>query len=80
MSKAEELAKRLDCYLGPDAKQSAVHLRALDASHQRLVEALADCIAAVEVFHGPDAWDIYREHSPEMKRWVAALEQAKELS
>jgi len=40
---------------------------------QQALEALEDCINAVEVFHGPDAWDIYRDHSPEMKRWQAAL-------
>ena len=38
-----------------------------------LVEALEEAIRLIEFFHGPEAWELYAEHSPEMKRLTAAL-------
>ena len=38
-----------------------------------LRDALRSAIEAVRVFHGPVEWETYRDHSPEMKRWQAAL-------
>jgi len=71
-NRTETLAKALHDMADVDFDnvflRSAAHLRALDASHQRLKEALNECMSAVEVFHGPIAWDIDCEHSPEMKR------------
>lgn len=52
---------------------AAAELRRLDAERAELANCLKECMSAVEVFHGPVAWDIYRDHSPEMKRWRAAL-------
>jgi len=34
---------------------------------------LKEAIDAIEVFHGP-GWELYRDHSPEMKRWKALLQ------
>lgn len=48
----------------------------LISSAPDLLEALRDAIDAVKVFHGPEAWDIYWEHSPECKRWRAAIAKA----
>lgn len=39
---------------------------------EALREALKEAIGAIKVFHGP-GWEIYRDHSPEMKRWNALL-------
>ena len=41
-----------------------------------LLVALQEAIGAVKTFHGPDCWDIYEQHSPEMKRWRAAIAKA----
>jgi hypothetical protein len=49
------------------AEQEIIHLR----------EALKEAIGAIQVFHGP-GWEIYRDHSPEMKRWRALLGEANE--
>lgn len=48
----------------------------LIAAAPELLEALQDAIAAVKVFHGPVAWDTYWNHSPECKRWRAAIAKA----
>lgn len=48
----------------------------LAAAAPQLLEALRDAIDAVKVFHGPDAWDIYWQHSPECKRWRDAIAKA----
>lgn len=45
----------------------------LHKSAPALREALKEAIAAIQVFHGP-GWEIYRDCSPEMKRWKALLE------
>jgi hypothetical protein len=44
-----------------------------------LREALREAIDAIGVFHGP-GWEIYRDHSPEMKRWKAALKAEPALA
>jgi hypothetical protein len=36
---------------------------------------LKEAIDAIQVFHGP-GWEIYRDHSPEMRRWKDALKAA----
>jgi len=41
-----------------------------------LLEALKEAIDAIRVFHGP-GWEIYRDHSPEMKRWKALVTLAE---
>jgi len=38
--------------------------------------ALLEAIEAVATFHGPFAWEEYRE-SPEMKRWRAVIEKCE---
>lgn len=58
-------------------------VRGFDAAHNeierlratlaRVESALREAMQAVEFFHGPEAWEIYRDHSPEMKRWRGAL-------
>ncbi len=48
----------------------------LIAAAPELLDALRDAMQAVEVFHGPIAWEVFRDHSPEMKRWRAAIAKA----
>lgn len=85
MSKAEKLAKlNADCALAwkesSDAYKfrmdTAAHLRALDASHQRLKEALGNCVAGYEA---DDIDDDGFGPAHEIHAARAALEQAKEL-
>ena len=78
MSKAEELAKALNgiAVMGNQdwgrLSEAAAHLRALEASHQRLQQALGNAIArqAYAPGSGPVWWENAR----------SALEQAKELT
>jgi hypothetical protein len=42
----------------------------------KLEEALREAIDAIQLFHGLAGWELYRDHSPEMKRWRAALAAA----
>lgn len=39
----------------------------------RLVVALEEARLTIKALHGPTAWDIYDQHSPEMKRINALL-------
>lgn len=48
----------------------------LIAAAPDLLNSLREAMSAVEVFHGPIAWDIFRDHAPEMKRWLAAIAKA----
>lgn len=84
MSKAQELADKLivGIVTGSDwpntedevlRLNAAAELRRLDAQRAELAACLKECMSAVAIFHGPVAWDIFRDHSPEMKRWRAAL-------
>jgi hypothetical protein len=41
--------------------------------HEQLVAALEEAIGVIQIFHGPAAWPEYYDHSPEMKRFLAAL-------
>lgn len=50
---------------------------ALRKQRAELVAALEEAIEAVRVFHGPIEWETYRDHSPEMKRWNAAIANTK---
>ena len=52
--------------------------RRMERDRVRLLEALREAVAAVKVFHGPVAWDIYEENAPEMKRWKALLRELGE--
>lgn len=47
--------------------------RAMAAGPQLLV-ALKEAVEVIRSWHGPVAWDIYRDHSPEMKRITAAIQ------
>lgn len=49
----------------------------LIAAAPDLLAALEDAIEAVRTFHGQEAWDIYWQHSPECKRWRAAIAAAR---
>jgi len=42
-----------------------------------MLAALRESIGIIRTFHGPQAWDIYHEHSPEMKRLRAAIAAAE---
>lgn len=48
----------------------------LIAAAPDLLDALRDAISAVQIFHGHIDWETYRNHSPEMKRWNAAIAKA----
>jgi hypothetical protein len=39
-----------------------------------LRKALSESIGTMRIFHGAAGWQAYYDHSPEMKRWRAALE------
>lgn len=54
--------------------------REVKQQRDELLAALKEAIDAVRVFHGPEGWETYREHSPEMKRWsdiIARVEDSK---
>lgn len=53
-----------------------VEVERLKAVNAELLAALQEAIDAVKTFHGPDCWDIYEQHSPEMKRWTALIKKA----
>ena len=83
MSKTEELAKKADEELGDDFDiyhcyysdaliyQLAKHLRALDASHRQLLEALEACLAKGSRWHTCD---------PIVTNARTAIATAKELT
>ena len=48
----------------------------LIAAAPELLEALKEAVAIIEIWHGPQAWDIYNKASPEMKRINAAIAKA----
>lgn len=52
-------------------------LATLFAAAPDLLDALVEVMDAVKVFHGPVEWETYRDHSPEMKRWRAAIAKAE---
>jgi hypothetical protein len=43
------------------------------AKIDELRAALKEAIDAIELFHGRPGWELYRDHSPEMKRWRKLL-------
>lgn len=69
---------------GLDSANAALIVRCVN-SHAALVEALNDAVDALKCFHGlgmspavaAEAWALYRQHSPEMKRIRAALALAE---
>ena len=63
---------------GPAAMEYRANARLIAAAPD-LLNSLREAMSAVEVFHGPIAWDIFRDHAPdapEMKRWLAAIAKA----
>lgn len=50
----------------------------IEKQRDELLAAMEEAIDAVRVFHGPVDWETYRDHSPEMKRWQAAIASVKE--
>ena len=54
----------------PFAIEASIRLTQLHA-------ALLTARDTIKALHGPVAWDIYDQHSPEMKQINAALEKAK---
>ena len=46
-----------------------------EADTKRLVESLKEAIEVIHMFHGDEAWPEY-QHSPEMKRFRAAIDKA----
>lgn len=69
---AKALADMADVDFDNVFLRSAAHLRALDASHQRLVEALTDLYRVAEVRRDEDYFAVTNA--------ATALEQAKDLS
>ena len=47
-------------------------------NHKALVEALEEAKVTIKALHGPNAWGIYEQHSPEMKKINGALEAAQQ--
>jgi hypothetical protein len=41
--------------------------RQLERDRARLIEALEQAVSVIKVWHGPEVFDIYFNHSPEMK-------------
>lgn len=85
MSKTEELAQKLTLH-GDEHEltdfEAAAHLRALDASHQRLKEALQRArngLSGGLWDYGPGQ-DEHTECNALIEELDAALEQAKDLS
>lgn len=81
MSKAEELANKLGYTKGLEPlddghiKEAAAHIRALDASHQRLLDALE---GVLKIGRGTSGRIILEGWHEEPIR--SAIKQAKELS
>ena len=44
------------------------HIKTLTAKVEALTERNNEAIDVIHTWHGDDAWDIYRDMSPEMKR------------
>lgn len=66
-------------FLGSSTADTLAELdadRRLIAAAPELLEALREAMDAVKTFHGPDCWEIYEQHSPEMKRWRAVIAKA----
>lgn len=81
-SLSEQLADHLENKERHDfAKQ--VDREARDDSRQKINElaaALKEAKETIKIWHGPDAWEIYDQHSPEMRRLNAAIDLAEEGS
>lgn len=59
----------------PEADALELHPKHEKAAVQRdeLLAALEEAIEVIKAWHGPECWDIYFEHSPEMKRIRSAI-------
>ena len=44
--------------------------------HEQLLEALIEAKKTIKALHGEDSWDIYDQHSPEMKKINAAIKKS----
>lgn len=64
-------AGHIVCTTASDADAELI-VRAVNA-HDDLVKALEKAKEIIRIWHGPDAWEIYDSHSPEMKPINAAL-------
>ena len=80
MSKATELAEQLEVFVALDGgdiihiEHAAAHLRALDASHRQLLEALEACAEVMARMYG-------NGHSgPKLDSARTAIAAAKELT
>ncbi|MCM3565942.1 hypothetical protein [Hydrogenophaga intermedia] len=62
-------------YAEDQTEESRANARLMAAAPE-LLDALREAMQAVEAFHGPDHWDVYRDHSPEMKRWRDVITKA----
>lgn len=65
----------------PEEADANAHfmLRAVN-SHEVLVAALKEAREVIKAWRGPDAWEIYDRHSPEMIRLNRALALAEKES
>lgn len=54
----------------------AKYLQRAVAEIEQMRELMREAIDTIKAFHGPDAWDIYYENAPEMKRFRAAAGEA----
>ena len=62
-----------DAYVAHITKEAADAIEQKDKRIAELEGALGEAMDTVEIFHGPTAWDIYRDKSPEMIRWRELL-------
>lgn len=59
-------------------REAGMRLRALSTEVTELRALLTEAIETIKVFHGPDAWDIYYNNAPEMKRFRGAVSGREE--
>lgn len=65
--RAEELSARVE-ELRRLLKQSGQQIEQLQTEKQQLLARIDEAVSVIETWHGPEAWDIYYTHSPEMQR------------
>ncbi|HEX3163584.1 MAG TPA: hypothetical protein VHQ92_13485 [Pseudolabrys sp.] len=65
-----------ECFVSDKAEAEA-NARLMAAAPELLV-ALQEAMEVVKVFHGLDAWEIYRDKSPEMIRWRTLIAKVRD--